>query len=66
MPNNENEGQPTGKTARKAPLAKAKAFLILGSSVTFVLVKFIQLILQSDLKFLRHRLPDVLSGSTNA
>lgn len=57
MPNNENQGQPTGNTAPEAPLAKAKAFLVLASSVTFVLVKFIHLILQKDLKFLRHHLP---------
>lgn len=57
MLNNEDQGQPTGNTVQEAPLAKAKAFLILASSVTFDLVKFIHLILQKDLKFLRHHLP---------
>lgn len=57
MPNNENQGQPTGKTVWEVPLTKVKAFLILASSVTFILVKFIHLILQEDLKFLRHHLP---------
>lgn len=43
--------------AQEAFLAKVNTVLILDSSVTPVLLKFIHLIFQSDLKFLRHHFP---------
>lgn len=57
MPNSEKQGRHVCKIAQETPLAEAEDFLILGSAVTFVLVKLIYLILQSDLNFLRRHLP---------